>query len=65
MYMEIPIRKPSGTSDEHSDAPGHPDREKVITFDNPDDYALSIRASALVLSDPKSRRLHDLSLIHI
>jgi sigma-54-specific transcriptional regulator len=59
MYMEIPIRKPSGTSDEHSDAPGHPDREKVITFDNPDDYALSIRASALVLSDPKSRRLHD------
>jgi sigma-54-specific transcriptional regulator len=57
MYMEIPIRESSVSSLRQS-RHDNTSRTGVLTFDNPDDYTLSIRASALVLSDPKSRALH-------
>jgi sigma-54-specific transcriptional regulator len=33
-------------------------KQEVVTFDNPGDYALSIRATALVFEDPGSRQLY-------
>ncbi|WP_200865921.1 sigma-54 interaction domain-containing protein [Marinobacter sp. EVN1] len=57
MYMEIPVRESSVNPIRRGSAESS-HRTGVLTFDNPDDYTLSIRASALVLHDPRSRALH-------
>jgi len=57
MYMEIPVRE-SSVNPIRRGSTESSNRTGVLTFDNPDDYTLSIRASALVLNDPRSRALH-------
>ncbi len=57
MYMEIPVRE-SSVNPIRRGSTESSNRTGVLTFDNPGDYTLSIRASALVLNDPRSRALH-------